>query len=436
MKKEVTLEMTQKQINRYHVINDSLERKVTVREAANALGLSERQVIRLRKGVENEGARFLIHKNKDKPSMRAASSEVKTKVVKLYCSDLYKGSNFLHFTELLRENEDITLSYSVVRKMLIKEEISSPKKRRRTTSHKSRKRKPQEGLLIQTDATPYEWFGGSEKNALHGCIDDATGNITGLYMTKNECLHGYFEVTRQTIIRNGVPISMYADRHTIFRSPKQDKLSIEEQLAGRVANDTQFGRAVKELGITLIPARSPQAKGRIERLWETLQSRLVTEFRIHNIKTVHAANAFMADYIPKFNKRFGVEAEQTEKAYVQTKLDLDLILCVKEKRTIDNGGVFSFHSKQFKVISTCIPNKARVEVIASATRGIVALYKGEVLEVLPYIRPKKTKENKEQNNPHVPSDDHYYKRGKPTLPLYSSDLVDKEVFKILNEIFL
>jgi hypothetical protein len=225
------------------------------------------------------------------------------------------------------------------------------------------------------DATPYEWFGEKGKYTLHGGIDDATGKIVGLCMTKHECLHGYYETMRQIVEGNGVPISIYADRHTIFRSPKADKLTVEEQLEGKQLADTQFGRAMKELGITLIAARSPQAKGRIERLWDTLQSRLVIEFRIHKVKTIHEANAFLAGYIPKFNEHFAVEPEQAEKAYVPTSLNLDHILCVKENRIVDRGGVFSFHGKLFKITDPdVLPSKGRIEVILSATNGIVAMY--------------------------------------------------------------
>ena len=286
------------------------------------------------------------------------------------------------------------------------------------------------------DATPYEWFGEKNKFTLHGGIDDATGKIVGLYMTKNECLQGYFETTRQVIELNGIPLGIYADRHTIFRSPTADKLTVEEQLAGKQIVDTQFGRAVKELGITLIAARSPQAKGRIERLWETLQSRLVIEFRIHKIKTVHEANVFLTGYIPKFNEQFGVEPEQSEKAYVPTTLDLDFILCVKETRVVDNGGVFSFRGKLWKLLSEDVPGKTRIEVIASAVKGIVALYKGNVIPVLPYMKPKKVSQPKAERKSVTPSENHCCKRGKPLTPLYSSDLVDSEIYKMLNDIFL
>jgi len=417
----------------------SLEGKITVSEAAAAIGLSERQVKRLRKGVREEGAAFLIHKNKDKPSTRATAEEIKQKLVRMYRSDMYRGANFLHFSELLSEHEGVDLSYSTVRNALTAAGEESPKKRRRFKPYRSRKRKAQEGLLIQMDATPYEWFGGKAKYALHGGIDDATGKITGAYMTKNECLHGYFETMRQTVEQNGVPVAAYTDRHAIFRSQNADRLTIEDQLAGKLANDTQFGRAMKELGINMIFARSAQAKGRIERLWETLQSRLVIEFRIRNIKTVHEANAFLAEYIPRFNEKFAFEPEQTESAYAPLlpELDLDLVLCVKETRTTDNGGVFSFNRKYFQITSGDIPGKAKVEVIASATKGLIVLHRGKAHDVLPYIKPKKVKpEPRTERWIIPPADEHDWKSSYKDMPLYSSDLVDAEIFQMLQDIFL
>jgi len=426
--------MTQSQINRYHVITSSLDGKITVSEAAAALGVSERQVTRLRNGVKEEGAAFLIHKNKGRTSPRAVPDEEKQKIRELYQSEKYTGANFLHFTELLSEHEGISHSYSTIRNALSEGGLESPKKRRRYKPHRRRKRKAQEGLLVQIDASPFEWFGGRVKYDLHGGIDDATGKFVGAFMTKNECLHGYFEVMRQIIERHGIPVSAYTDRHAIFLSPKADKITVQEQLDGKIINDTQFGRAMKELGITLIKARSPQAKGRVERLWETLQSRLVIEFRIRGIKTVDEANAFLIEYLPKFNEQFAVDPELAENAYIPNTMDLDLALCVKEKRVVDKGGVFSFNGQLWKVTSDGLPsNKFDAEVIVSATRGILALYKGKMLDVLPYIRPKKAKAEKK---PPSTLGYHAHNNWEINPPLFSSDLVDSEIRKMLDDIFL
>ena len=427
--------MTQGQINRYHTIKNSLDGKLTVAEAATALGISERQVKRLRNGVRREGAAFLIHKSKGRRSPQAISDEEKRKIQELYRGDLYNGANFLHFGELLSEYEGISHSYSTIRKALTAGGIESPKKRRRYKPHRRRKRKAQEGLLVQIDASPFEWFGGRSKYSLHGGIDDATGKFVGAYMAKNECLHGYYEVMRQIIERDGIPASAYSDRHTIFVSPKDGKLTVQEQLDGKLINDTQFGRAMKELGITLILARSPQAKGRIERMWETLQSRLVIEFRIHGIKTPDAANAFLAEYLPKLNEQFAVEPELTEKVYTPNTMDLDLVLCVKEKRVVDKGGVFSFSGKLWKITNSGLPSgKFNAEVIASPIRGIMALYKGTMLDVFPYVKPKKATQPKK---PPSTLGYHAHNNWEPSgMRPFSSDLADPEIRKMLEDIFL
>ena len=435
--KEVTLQMTQSQISRYHIIKKSLEGKMTVAEVASALGVSERQVIRLRKGVKKEDAAFLIHKNKGQPSPKATSDEVKEKILELYRSDVYTGANFLHFSELLEEYEGMSYSYTTVYKTLTEAGIESPKKRRRFKPHRSRKRKEQEGLLTQIDASPFEWFGGRAKYALHGGIDDATGKFVGAYMTKHECMYGYHEVMRQMIERDGIPASAYCDRHTIFKSPNADKLTVQDQLDGKAINDTQFGRAMKELGITLIYARTAQAKGRIERLWETLQSRLVIEFRIHKVKTIDAANAFLLDYLPKFNERFAVEPELSEKIYRPNTLDLDLVLSVKKNRIADAGGVFSFHGHHWKIITEGLPGtKINIEIIVSPTRGIVAVYKDKLLDVIPHYKPKKSGKPKAERKAPSKLGHHSHGNWQINPPLFSSDLVDAEIKKMLEDIFL
>lgn len=216
MNNEVRYLMSQKQLNRFAVISKLIDGHLTIAEAAVSLGLSERQIIRLKKGVATQGAEFLIHKNTNRKPVHAIDDAISAKIVALKQSEPYQSANFLHFQELLERHEAIKISYSALHSILTQANIKSPKKCRRFKPHRRRKRKPQEGLLIQMDATPFEWFGTNEKFALHGAIDDATGKIVGLYMTKNECLHGYWETTRQILLNHGIPVSLYTDRHAIF----------------------------------------------------------------------------------------------------------------------------------------------------------------------------------------------------------------------------
>ena len=174
-------------------------------------------------------------------------------------------------------------------------------------------------MMLQADGTPFDWFGSGEKYSLHGFIDDATGKVTGLYMCKNECLLGYLEVLRQTLENYGIPISLYPDKYSVFFPPKKvnDHITIEEQLNGREKGITQFGRIVEDLGITMFAASSPQAKGRIERLWETLQSRLVTEFRINKITSIEQANKFLITYIVKYNSQFAIKPQNKQNMFLK-----------------------------------------------------------------------------------------------------------------------
>jgi hypothetical protein len=250
---------------------------------------------------------------------------------------------------------------------------------------------------------------------------------------------------RQVIRNNGIPVSLYADRHTIFLSPKDGKLSIEEQLQGVQVKDTQFGRAIKQLGITLIKARSAQAKGRIERLWETLQSRLPIEFALENITTVDAANDFLRTYIDQYNSLFAGEADQIELAYreVSPALNIDNILCIIEKRTFDNGGVFSFYNRSFKITpnrpDSLLPYRGKIDVLVSPTFGVRAAFAGIVYDVIPFIKPEKavkTNSTKLKKGKYIPDDSHYYKYGHELIKKVTFEDSDIAILKILEKIFL
>lgn len=427
-----------KAAKKYKVIQESLDGKLSVAEASELLGLSERQIIRLRKGVQERGTDAVKHGNTGKVPSTTITTEQRQKITELYKTKYY-GANFQHFTEMLDEYEAITVSANTTRQILNNEGIQSPRTKRKPRKHHRRKRREQEGALVQTDATPYEFFGTVEKYCLHGGIDDATGKILGLYMTKHECLEGYFTVFEQMIVDYGIPVSIYADRHTIFASPKADKLTIEEELAGKQVNDTQLGRAMRELGITLIWARSAQAKGRIERLWSTLQDRLVIEFRIRGITTMDAANAFLPEYIRIYNERFAVNATDAQSMFTLNTLDLVNILCVKETRKTDVGGAFSYYGKFFVVVGDITPNVS-IEVIAHRKFGIFALYKGQRYDVSRIDKPKRKKAIPEslpgQRNTYAPADSHYHKHGKETFVQYSGEYSDFEILSILDQIFL
>ena len=242
-------------------------------------------------------------------------------------------------------------------------------------------------MMLQADGTPFDWFENGEKYSLHGFIDDATGKITGLYMCKNECLLGYLEVLRQTLENYGIPISIYPDKYSVFFPPKKvnDHITIEEQLNGRQKGITQFGRIVEELGIDMFPANSPQAKGRIERLWGTLQSRLVTEFRINNIKCIDDANKFLIKYISKYNSKFAIEASNKKSVFLKLpkRYNLDELLCVRFERTIDNAGVFSINNSKFQIMDRNLPPKTKIQIYISQKIGMRVKSNNKIYDVQP-----------------------------------------------------
>ena len=379
--------LKQKEIKRATLIEACIKGQCTIKQVAVALGLSERRVKQIKKEVKENGVKSIQHGNRGRKPKNTISNEVKNKILELRRSYEYEISNFKHFQELLKERENIDISYSALYNILRSAGIKSPKKHRKSKLHHRRKRKECEGMMLQADGTPFAWFGTGEQYSLHGFIDDATGKITGLYMCKNECLLGYLEVLRQTLENYGIPISLYPDKYSVFFPPKKvdDHITIEEQLNGREKGITQFGRIVEELGIDMFPANSPQAKGRIERLWETLQSRLVTEFRINNITTIESANEFFNSYILKYNEKFSVTPSNSKSVYLKLpkRYNLDELLCVKFERTIDNAGVFSLNNSKFQVLDKSLPPKTKVQIYLSQKIGMRVKSNNKILDVEP-----------------------------------------------------
>jgi transposase len=381
------LMLKQKDLKRVTLIEACIKGQCTVKQVATALGLSERRVKQIKKEVKENGVKSIQHGNRGRKPKNTIPNETKKKILELRNSYQYEMSNFKHFQELLKERENIDISYSALYNILRNAGIKSPKKHRKTKLHHRRKRKECEGMMLQADGTPFDWFNTGEKYSLHGFVDDATGKITGLYMCKNECLLGYLEVLRQTLENYGIPISLYPDKYSVFFPPKKvnDHITIEEQLNGREKGITQFGRIVEELGIEMFPASSPQAKGRIERLWETLQSRLVTEFRINNIQSIEKANEFLIDYIKKYNSQFAVPATNSKSVFLKLpkRYDLEELLCVRFERTIDNAGVFSINNSKFQIIDKSLPPKTKIQIYLSQKIGMRVKANNKIYDVQP-----------------------------------------------------
>lgn len=394
----------EKDFKRAALIEACIKGQCTVKQVANALGLSERRVKQIKKEVKENGVKSIAHGNRGRKPKNTIPDETRKRILELRSSYEYEISNFKHFQELLKERENIDISYSALYNILRNAGIKSPKKHHKTKLHHRRKRKECEGMMLQADGTPFDWFGNGQKYSLHGFIDDATGKVTGLYMCKNECLLGYLEVLRQTLVNYGIPISLYPDKYSVFFPPKKvdDHITIEEQLNGREKGITQFGRIIEELGITMFAASSPQAKGRIERLWETLQSRLVTEFRIHKIKTIEKANEFLIKYIEKYNAKFAVEATSKKVLFLKLpkRYNLDELLCVRFERTIDNAGVFSINNSKFQIMDRRLPPKTKVQIYLSQKIGMRVKSNNKIYDVQPLELISKDKIDKDSLDYH------------------------------------
>jgi transposase len=253
--------MGKKELGRVAFLQGLMDRTYSVKQVAMRLRLSERRVKQLKRAFQEQGAGAVIHGNSGRHPANATSETLREKIITLKKSNDYADTNFTHFQELLKEREGIAVSYSTVSTILKTAGIVSKKKHRTEGKRfRRRKRRSSFGELLQTDATPFDWFGTGKRQALHGFIDDATGMITALYLCENECLMGYLELLRQTLIKHGVPLEMYADRAGIFfvNNKKEANWTPEEQLVGHPPDKTQFGTIVEDkLGIHLIPAYSP-----------------------------------------------------------------------------------------------------------------------------------------------------------------------------------
>lgn len=365
-----------KDIQKLTVIQSVIDGKRTGKEASEALKLSERQIWRLVKKVQEGGLEGIKHGNCNRTPKNKIPQETIDKIIELKKTYNYEKANFKHFRELLEERENIKISYSCLYNIMSDNGFVSKNKKKDRIVHRRRKRKSCQGDLVQADGTPFAWFEDGIMYSIHGFIDDATGAVLGLYMMKNECLLGYLEALRYMLKSYGIPKIIYPDKYSVFFPTSSQKVTIEEQLQGKQTPTTQFMDIITTLGITMFPAATSQAKGRIERLWQTLQDRLITEFRINNIKTPEQANTFFKKYIPKYNKQFAVKPEYEDNHFskVPDYINLDLLLSAKFKRVIDNAGTFSISNKRFQIINNKILPNSKVDIYVNKKNGIIVIH--------------------------------------------------------------
>jgi transposase InsO family protein len=363
---EGTINLKPKQADQIYIFESILKQRITQKEAAEILALSPRQVRRKLKRYIVEGKAGLIHKNKGKASNRKTKESLKDKVIGLLKS-IYKGYGPTLASEKLREYHDIYLDHETLRRIMIAEDLHITKKRK-LISHIWRERKHNYGELIQIDGSYHRWFNDERYCTLIAFIDDATSKVELLF-SDYETNESLIAITRSYLVKHGRPLALYADRGRVY------KVTNRKDVKKRV---TQFERMLKELDIRLIHAYSPQAKGRVERLFKTLQDRLIKELELRNIKTIDEANKFLQEkFIDQYNEKFSIEAISAVDLHRKLDgYDLNTILCIKEKRILNNDRTISYKNKLF-LLDRAQPiqllRNSKVTVLCNSSETVINL---------------------------------------------------------------
>jgi transposase len=372
---------------RVRVLNRLLAGEWTQAEAALALGRSVRQVRRLLHVYREQGVEALLHGNRGRSPAHAIPPAVREQVVAL-ARDKYVGFNHQHFTEKLAEEEQLVLGRTTVRRILLAADLASPRPRRAPKHRRRRERMSQAGLLLQADGSRHRWLGPTGPYlTLIGGIDDATGEVPWVLFREQEDGQGYMEWLQHVVHTHGIPVALYVDRHGIFQRAAREPWTRDEELAG-TRLPTQFGRVLAELGIRPIYALSPQAKGRIERLWGTFQDRLGSELRLAGASTLAEANAVLAAYLPRFNARFQVPAAQAGSAYRPLPPDCVAaqVFCFKYTRVVAADNTVQFGAARLQLLAgrdRLSYARAAVEVQEHLDGRLAVYFQGQCLATQP-----------------------------------------------------
>lgn len=371
---EDTVIMSVKELRRLHVIRQAMERKLTQKKAGDLIGLTVRQVRRLIQRVRQEGDRGLAHRGRGRPSNRRIQEKVKARGLALY-ETRYGDFGPTLAAEKLAERHGIALSAETLRGWLLSRGVDHFRRRKRP--HRAwRERKAHVGELVQLDGSHHDWLEGrGPACVLMAYIDDASSRVLARFYAYEGTIPAMDSFQRY-VTRYGIPLAVYADKHTTYQSPAQP--TVDEQLAG-VEPTSQFGRALGELGVDLIPAHSPQAKGRVERLFHTFQDRLIKEMRLAGIATTPEANRFLEDYLPIYNRRFTVQPAQAADLHRPRPAGcaLDQILCIKTTRCLRKDGTIAHHGGLYQIHDTLRAAQVLVEEHVDGTMRLT--HKGRAL---------------------------------------------------------
>ena len=423
-----------KEIKRLHVMEQLGSRNLTAPQAAEFLGLSLRQTKRIAAKYREQGAAGIVHGNRGRKPNNQIEQAVRDKIVKL-ANNEYRDYNDCHFTEELIEKHGLHISRASVRRIRRQANLKSPRKRRSPRHRSRRERKEQAGMLLQTDGSRHDWLEGRGPwLSLIAYIDDATNEVSGAVFREEEDATGYFLGLQQICLETGIPGAIYTDQHTIFQSPT--KATIEQTLAGEQPR-SQFGRLCDELNIKLVIARSPQAKGRIERLWGTFQDRLVKALREAGASNLVEANQVLMSFLPKYNQRFRVKPAQDGTSYQPwpSGYRAKNYFCFKHTRTVTNDNTIPFGGHRLQIPFAPWQRsyaKAKVEVKQHLDGQLEICYQGKSLatfqpadespvrvnKFIPLpgdVSPKKilkqsTLETPKERNPFKPAADHPWRK--------------------------
>jgi len=412
------LHMSSKELSRLEVIQKLAEKRMRQKEAGRILGVSVRHVKRLLKNYRREGVQGLVSKRRGQPSNHRLSEETRQKVLGLLKSK-YTGFGPTLACEKLVEVEELQISKESVRQLMIPEGLWRPRKARKAVVHQMRARRACFGELVQIDGSPHDWFEGRAPACnLLVFIDDATGKLGQLSFVKSESFFSYAQAVRVYFECHGKPVAFYSDKHGIFR--------VNQPASGTTDALTQFGRAMQQLDIQIICAHTPQAKGRVERVIQTLQDRLPKELRLRNIASWKAGNAYLPEFIADFNSRFAVQPRSDLNMHrpLTDQDKLEQFLTWQETRTLSKNLTLQFRKVVYQIQTkrpTYALRHAAVTVCLDAQENLTILYKGKPLAYTVFHRQAKqsqivdTKQlNAAIRKPDIPAPDHPWRKGFAT----------------------
>ena len=335
--------MNPKEQARLQVLNSLRDEHMTLDQAATLMGVTTRHTRRMLAAYREKGVAAVAHGHRGRLPVNATPEAVIADVVHL-ARTRYAGANHTHLSELLAERESIDIGRTTLRRILVNAGLSSPRRRRPPKHRVRRQRMPREGMLIQVDGSHHPWLGDQAPPfALLIAVDDATGTVVAALFCEQEDSRNYFLLIQGLVQHLGVPVALYTDRHAVFRHTPG---------AGLPGMPTQFSRAMEELGIQMIFAQSPQAKGRVERTAATFQDRLITELRLAGATTIEQANTVLEQFLPRYNRRFQIPPQYPEPAFrpLDPELCLEQILCFKHRRRVARDNTVRFQLDTLQVL--------------------------------------------------------------------------------------